>query len=129
MGFDESLAHIIEAGSDFFLMPSRFEPCGLNQMISMRYGTIPIVTCVGGLRDTVTALGEGDSPAGIRVKSPTPADLLAAVRQACDLYRDPKGLLCTTRENAMRKDVSWRHSAIQYYKLYTKMINFRERWR
>ena len=62
VGFDESLAHVIEASADFFLMPSRFEPCGLNQMISMRYGTIPIVTCVGGLKDTVTALGEGTTP-------------------------------------------------------------------
>ncbi|HON39171.1 MAG: glycogen synthase GlgA [Pseudomonadota bacterium] len=129
VGFDESLAHVIEAGADFFLMPSRFEPCGLNQMISMRYGTIPIVTCVGGLKDTVTALGEGDNPTGIRVKSPTATDLLAAVRRACDLYQDPKGLFFAIRENAMQKDVSWRHSAIQYYKLYTKMINFRERRR
>ncbi len=129
VGFDESLAHVIEAGADFFLMPSRFEPCGLNQMISMRYGTIPIVTCVGGLKDTVTALGEGDNPTGVRVKRPTVADLLAAVRRACDLYQDPKGSLSATRGNAMRKDVSWRHSAIQYYNLYAKMINFRERRR
>jgi starch synthase len=110
-------------------MPSRFEPCGLNQMISMRYGTIPIVTCVGGLRDTVTALGEGDSPTGVRVKNPTAADLLDAVRQAYSLYQGPKGRLVATRGNAMRKDVSWRHSAIQYYNLYAKMINFRERRR
>jgi starch synthase len=129
IGFDEDLAHSIEAGADFFLMPSRFEPCGLNQMISMRYGTLPIVTRVGGLKDTVTALGEGENPTGLRVERPTPSDLLDAVRRACMLFHEQKALFSVIRRNAMQKDVGWRSSAIQYYSLYTKMINFRERKR
>ena len=129
IGFDEALAHVIEAGADFFLMPSRFEPCGLNQMISMRYGTLPIVTCVGGLKDTVTALGEGNKPSGLRVKKPTIPDLFEALSLACTLYCEQEGLFSTIRRNAMQKDVSWERSAIQYYSLYAKTINFRERRR
>lgn len=129
IGFDESLAHLIEAGSDFFLMPSRFEPCGLNQMISMRYGTIPIVTCVGGLRDTVTALGEGDRPFGLRISLPTARDLLAAVSEACSIYEGQSELFSTLRDNAMQKNVDWTQSAVQYRSMYSEMINFRERKR
>jgi starch synthase len=126
IGFDEALAHSIEAASDFFLMPSRFEPCGLNQMISMRYGTIPIVTGVGGLRDTVTCLGEGDAPHGIRVKRPAAADLRRALNEACDIYLKDSGLFSTLQENAMGKNVDWAQSALQYYGMYNKMINFEE---
>ncbi len=129
LGFDESLAHIIEAGSDFFLMPSRFEPCGLNQMISMRYGTIPIVTCVGGLRDTVTALGEGDLANGLRVFQPTEGDLLNAVQEACTIYKDKPELFAVLRKNAMGENVDWTQSALQYYSMYNKMKDFRERAR
>lgn len=129
LGFDEGLAHVIEAGSDFFLMPSRFEPCGLNQMISMRYGTIPIVTCVGGLKDTVTALGEGDPANGLRVLEPTKGDLLNAVEEACAIYKDKPELLATLRKNAMEKNVDWTHSALQYYSMYNKLKDFRERTR
>jgi starch synthase len=126
IGFDETLAHIIEAGSDFFLMPSRFEPCGLNQMISMRYGTIPIVTCVGGLKDTVTALGEGDRPYGLRMNQPKVKDLLAVIGEACSIYTSQPELFSTLRDNAMQKNVDWTQSAIQYRSMYTEMINLRE---
>lgn len=126
IGFDEALAHVIEAGSDFFLMPSRFEPCGLNQMISMRYGTIPIVTGVGGLRDTVTCLGEGDTPQGVRVKLPAPVQLLRAVDEACALYREDPAAFRRLQKNAMDKNVDWTQSALQYYDMYSKMLNSRE---
>lgn len=126
IGFDEALAHVIEAGSDFFLMPSRFEPCGLNQMISMRYGTIPIVTCVGGLKDTVTALGEGDHPYGLRVNQPTTKDLITAAGQACSIYTDQQAQFSTLRNNAMNQNVDWTQSAIQYRTMYAETINFRE---
>lgn len=126
IGFDEALAHIIEAGSDFFLMPSRFEPCGLNQMISMRYGTIPIVTCVGGLKDTVIAIGEGERPYGLRVKQPTAKDLLAAVEEAYSIYTHQPDLFSTLRDNAMKQNVDWRQSAIRYLSMYDEMLNFRE---
>ncbi|HQG31681.1 MAG TPA: glycogen synthase GlgA [Deltaproteobacteria bacterium] len=126
IGFDEALAHLIEAGSDFFLMPSRFEPCGLNQMISMRYGTIPIVTCVGGLKDTVVALGECEHPYGLRVSRPTTRDLLAAVGEACSIYTDRPELFSSLRDNAMKRNVDWTQSAIQYRTMYDEMINFRE---
>jgi starch synthase len=126
IGFDEALAHVIEAGSDFFLMPSRFEPCGLNQLISMRYGTIPVVTGVGGLRDTVTCLGEGDAPEGIRVMWPSAGKLLHAMEEACAIYGQDPGLFAALRKNAMARDVGWAQSALQYYGMYNKLINFRE---
>jgi starch synthase len=126
IGFDESLAHAIEAGSDFFLMPSRFEPCGLNQMISMRYGTIPIVTCVGGLRDTVKAIGETDTPFGIRVASPTASGLLEASLLAVKLYRGDRPLVDAMISNAMEQDVSWTGPAREYAQLYRNLKKIRE---
>ncbi len=126
IGFDETLAHVIEAGSDFFLMPSRFEPCGLNQMISMRYGTIPIVTGVGGLKDTVRAPEDGESPWGLRVSSPAVDDLMTAVKKACSLYRDNHGGFSEMRKTAMEKNVDWTQSALQYCSMYSKVKDFRE---
>jgi starch synthase len=124
IGFDESLAHIIEAGSDFFLMPSKFEPCGLNQLISMRYGTIPIVTGVGGLKDTVETLGEGEHPTGIRVSTPRTDALLAAVNQALSIFSRRKSVFEIIRINAMKKNVDWQASAREYSRLYDKMMEF-----
>jgi starch synthase len=129
IGFDEAKAHAIEAGSDFFLMPSRFEPCGLNQLISMRYGTIPIVTGVGGLRDTVTALGEGDKPNGLRVTCPSTEAVLDAVSQACRIFKDERDLLNTMISNAMEQDVSWAIPARQYSLIYRNLNIFKERSR
>ncbi|HPS93178.1 MAG TPA: glycogen synthase GlgA [Deltaproteobacteria bacterium] len=129
VGFDETKAHAIEAGADFFLMPSRFEPCGLNQMISMRYGTIPIVTGVGGLKDTVTAYGEGDRPFGLRVSSPAVEALLDAVRFACRIYGQDKDLLDAMKKNAMARDVSWAVPAGEYSRLYCNLKDFEERSR
>jgi starch synthase len=124
IGFSESLAHLIEAGSDFFLMPSRFEPCGLNQLISLRYGTIPIVTNVGGLADTVTAAGEGPLPNGIRVTFPDYASLLGAARYAIEIYNSNMSLLEEMITNSMNTNVSWDNPANEYFELYNKIKGF-----
>jgi starch synthase len=124
IGFNESLAHIIEAGSDFFLMPSRFEPCGLNQMISLRYGTIPIVTNVGGLADTVTAVGERGHPNAIRATFPDYASLLGAARYAIEIYDKNRPCLEEMINNSMRADVSWENPAKEYFELYNKIKGF-----
>lgn len=129
IGFDEIKAHAIEAGSDFFLMPSRFEPCGLNQMISMRYGTIPIVTGVGGLKDTVVGLGEGDRPFGLRVASPDTHALAETISQACRIHTQDKPLLNAMISNAMDQDVSWVKPSRQYARIYQKLKILRERTR
>jgi starch synthase len=129
IGFDEAKAHAIEAGSDFFLMPSRFEPCGLNQMISMRYGTIPIVTGVGGLRDTVVGTDEGDVPNGLVISSLGHEPLLATLRRACGIYEQEQGLFHDMRQAAMAKDVSWTTPAQEYSRLYYNLKDFKERTR
>lgn len=119
--YDETLAHLIEAGSDIFLMPSRFEPCGLNQMYSQRYGTIPIVRRTGGLADTVIdTLPEtlyNNTATGIVFKEANAGALLEAIKRTILLYHNHD----TWRQmqtNAMYKDFSWRNSAEQYLGLY-----------
>ena len=92
IGFDEALAHLIEGGADIFLMPSRFEPCGLNQMYSLRYGTVPVVRAVGGLADTVVdyaTRGDRRMRPGSCFADYTPAALLEALRRALDRFRRP----------------------------------------
>ena len=88
IGFDEGLAHRIEAGADLFLMPSRFEPCGLNQMYSLRYGTSPVVRAVGGLDDTVEDYDGWNRGTGFKFRDYTPHALLLAVRRALEVWRD-----------------------------------------
>ena len=129
MGFDETKAHAIEAGSDYFLMPSRFEPCGLNQMISLRYATIPIVSAVGGLKDTISALGEGEAPYGLRLVSPKINALIETVGLACNIYTQQTGLYLAMRKNAMDKDVSWTVPAKEYSRIYCNLKDFKERSR
>jgi starch synthase len=108
LGFNDTLAHRIEAGSDCFLMPSRYEPCGLNQLYSLRYGTIPLVHAVGGLRDTVEpwqpATGTGT---GFLFYEPSARALLEVVQAALAAYANP-GVWQQMMHNAMRKDYSWR---------------------
>ena len=116
IGFDETLAHRIEAGADIFLMPSRFEPCGLNQMYSLRYGTVPVVRATGGLADTVRDAAEPGGN-GIRFTEYTPAALSAAVRRALELFRNPKQWK-TLQQAGMREDFSWDASAREYVKVY-----------
>lgn len=121
IGYDESLAHQIEAGVDIFLMPSRFEPCGLNQMYSQRYGTLPIVRKTGGLADTVVdALPDNianDTASGFVFNDAAPGALLEAIKRSLVLYHNPK-LWQQLQRNAMSKDFSWQNSANQYLQLY-----------
>ncbi|NBG86890.1 glycogen synthase GlgA [Isachenkonia alkalipeptolytica] len=125
IGFEETLAREIYAGSDFFLMPSLFEPCGLGQLIAMHYGTIPIVRETGGLRDTVTPFneytGEGN---GFSFAHYNAHDLLYTLRRATAFYHKPE-VIETLRENAMKVDVSWRKSAREYHSLYRDLIQRR----
>jgi starch synthase len=124
IGYDEALAHLIEAGSDAFLMPSRFEPCGLNQMYSQRYGTVPIVRKTGGLADTVIdALPEtlgNQTATGIVFNEASPSALLEAIKRTLVLYSMPDSWK-KIQVNAMGKDFSWQRSAKQYLELYQKL--------
>ena len=121
IGFNERLAHHIEAGADLFLMPSRFEPCGLNQLYSLRYGTVPIVRATGGLDDTVEDVnGIPDHGTGFKFREYTAAALLQTVERALTLYQDAeawKGV----QQRGMREDHSWDVSATAYVKLYEGM--------
>jgi starch synthase len=123
IGFDESLAHLIEAGSDMFLMPSRFEPCGLNQMYSMRYGTVPVVHEVGGLADTVVdSRRPGRLKAtGFVFKDYTPAALLETLSRAIALFSDRTGWR-RLQQAGMERDFSWDRSAREYVKIYDRAI-------
>ena len=119
--YNESLAHRIEAAADLFLMPSLFEPCGLNQLYSLRYGTLPVVRRVGGLADTVVdtdadTLRTG-SATGFVFEQPTPEALLQAARRAIDLWHDTQ-LWRQVQLTAMAQDFSWQQSAARYLALY-----------
>src|SRR5947209_18481666 len=104
IGFDQALSHRIEAGADFFLMPSKYEPCGLNQMYSLRYGTIPIVRVTGGLDDSVTDISEEpDSADGIKFSEYSVRALAKAIRKALVLY-EHRELFSRYRQNGMSAD-------------------------
>jgi starch synthase len=119
IGFDQGLSHLVEAGVDFFLMPSRYEPCGLNQMYSLRYGTVPIVRATGGLVDTVEGGLDGT---GILFEDFHPSALLAALRRAQALYAEPERMLAF-RQRGMGRDFSWAASARQYERLFTSLLS------
>jgi starch synthase len=122
IGFDERLAHYIEAGADAFLMPSRFEPCGLNQMYSLRYGTVPIVRATGGLEDTVDDYDSGTGTGnGFKFRDYTPAALVQALRRAVNLYADAAAWK-RVQVAGMREDHSWDVSAREYVKVYRSAI-------
>jgi starch synthase len=126
--FDEALAHLIEAGADAFLMPSRFEPCGMNQMYSQRYGTPPIVRATGGLADTVvdcsaTALADG-SAGGFVFHEASAAALLAAVRRAAVTWQDSASWR-TLQRNGMAWDFGWDASARRYAAIYARLATNR----
>lgn len=123
IGYDEELAHRIEAGADLFLMPSRFEPCGLNQMYSLRYGTPPVVFRTGGLADTVVDADEAalieHKATGFVFDEPTSAAFLAAIRRALHVYRQPQKWL-QLQQAGMRQDFGWDKSAAEYLILYQR---------
>jgi starch synthase len=115
IGFDEALAHLIEGGADCFLMPSRFEPCGLNQMYSQRYGTPPVARATGGLADTI-----GDGETGFLFDRAEPAALVAATRRALGAWREPRRWRELQRAG-MGRDFSWRTAARRYAELYSRL--------
>ncbi len=123
IGFDNALAHKIEAGADMFLMPSRYEPCGLNQLYSLKYGTIPIVRATGGLNDTIENYDPvRKSGNGFKFTEYSSKTLLTTIKTAVDFYRD-KSQWNRLMINAMGEDFSWSHSAREYVELYKKAVN------
>ena len=118
-GFDEALSHQLEAAGDFFLMPSLFEPCGLNQIYSLRYGTVPLVRLTGGLKDTVRDLAETE-PTGIGFVEPTVQALLEALHRALVLYQHPVWYK-EVQQRGMQQRFGWAESAVQYQELYQQL--------
>ncbi len=122
--YDNKLAHFIEAGSDFFLMPSKYEPCGLNQMYSLKYGTVPIVRKTGGLADTIVdVVNNPEEGYGFVFQNFTADDLWGAVKNALNIYKDKKRFV-EIRKKAMELDFSWEVSAQKYIDLYNKVLQF-----
>lgn len=124
--FDEALAHQIEAGADIFLMPSQYEPSGLNQLYSLKYGTVPVVRATGGLADTITdttpaTLADGTAT-GFSFVPPTAAGLREALQRALDLYRQQPAAWRQLQQTGMRQDWSWDRMAVEYEKLYARVI-------
>ena len=119
VAYDNSLAHQIEAGSDMFLMPSRYEPCGLNQMYSLKYGTVPVVRATGGLDDSVQDF-DGENGTGFKFREYTAAALLAVIRRALAVFRQPERWRRLVA-HGMRQDFSWRVSAGQYAAIYERL--------
>jgi len=114
IGYDNALAHKVEAGADLFLMPSRYEPCGLNQIYSLKYGTVPVVRATGGLDDTI----EGGT--GFKFWNYSGSALMGALRAAREAFADAEGWRATMLAG-MAKDFSWRVSAAEYARLYERL--------
>ncbi len=124
IGYNEKYSHMIEAGSDFFVMPSRYEPCGLNQMYSMLYGTAPVVRATGGLEDTVANFDPSspEKSSGFKFWDLNPGALLGTMRWAASVYRDRPIEFKRMRSGMMRQDFSWNHTAALYEELYKDAI-------
>lgn len=124
--FDNALAHRIYAGADLFLMPSLFEPCGLSQIISMRYGTVPLVRETGGLKDTVSPYNEftGEGT-GFSFRNAIPGEFYQIVRYAADVYQNKKEAWEWLIRNGMNKDFSWTESARRYVRIYQEVLGSR----
>lgn len=120
IGYSNKLAHMVEAGADFFVMPSRYEPCGLNQMYSMRYGTVPIVRATGGLEDSVINYSGSrvNNATGFKLYDLYPASLRHTMRWAASVYRDDKSAFEEIVINGMKMDFSWESTAVEYEELY-----------
>ncbi len=122
IAYDDTLAHLIEAGADIFLMPSRYEPCGLNQMISLKYGTVPLVRATGGLDDTISNfVPEKGIGNGFKFKEYSSSALLEKVSEALSIYRSPKHW-SRLIQNGMSEDHSWQASAEKYLALYKSLV-------
>ena len=124
VGYEEALSHQLEAGADSFLMPSRFEPCGLNQMYSQRYGTVPLVHATGGLIDTVVdyspeALKNGTA-SGFQFHGLSPDAFFGGIKRVVAAYQD-KDIWEQLQKNGMRKDFSWKTSAAAYREIYQQL--------
>jgi starch synthase len=126
IGFDEAYAHLIEAGADVFLMPSRFEPCGMNQMYSQRYGTVPIVHATGGLLDSVVdctpATLKNHTATGFVFREPTEAALRQAIERAAGTWEN-RGTWRALQTNGMARDFSWAESAGRYLEVYAQVVS------
>jgi starch synthase len=124
IGYNDDLAHLIEAGADIFLMPSHYEPCGLNQIYSLKYGTVPVVRKTGGLADTVQDWGEynthgADTGTGFSFVNYQPQPLIHAVQRAVNDFHN-KPVWKKIQTNGMKKDFSWKKSALKYNEIYEK---------
>jgi starch synthase len=120
--YNEALAHQIYAGSDFLIMPSRVEPCGLNQMYAMRYGTIPIVRSIGGLKDTVPDIAEPNGAGrGIRFDQVSLDDIGYAIHRAASMWHNEPGIIDLMRQRIMAIDFSWEHAVHQYFYVYQRV--------
>jgi starch synthase len=125
--FDEALAHQVEGGADIYLMPSLYEPAGLNQLYSLKYGTVPVVRATGGLADTIVdctpeTLTKGTAT-GFSFLAYTSTALLGAIQRALELYRDSPDKWLALMRNGMRQDWSWEHIAGEYEKLYERVVS------
>ncbi len=124
IGFDNKLAHLIEAGSDFFLMPSRYEPCGLNQIYSLRYGTVPIVTQTGGLKDSVVDINtDPERGTGFHLAAPEPGAICSGVKKAVSLWYRERDTVTAMIKRGMKMNFSWKESAGKYRELYRNLTS------
>ncbi|MFH1197344.1 MAG: glycogen synthase GlgA [bacterium] len=124
LGFDDALAHFIEAGADMLLMPSRYEPCGLNQLYSLVYGTVPIVRETGGLADTVQRFDDKNQNGnGFVFKKYTSEEMMKEIKRAVEIYKDDKKTWTKIMKNGMKSDFSWLNSAKNYVDLYKKITS------
>ena len=128
IGYDEAQSHRIFAGSDCILVPSRFEPCGLNQMYSMRYGTVPIVRKTGGLADTVINYSESniENSTGFTFDFLDHDALFNTMRWALSIYQEKPANFAKLIENGMNKDFSWKHTAVEYEETYREVLGILE---
>jgi starch synthase len=123
IGYSEELSHRIEAGADFFLMPSLFEPCGLSQLYALRYGTLPVVHATGGLEDTVEQYNEGEGTGtGFKFYAPEAARFFDAIRWAVETWNERPSHVTMMREQAMQQRFEWEDSARRYVEIYRRAL-------
>ena len=119
-GYNEHLAHLIIAGCDIFIVPSRYEPCGLTQLYSLKYGTIPVVHATGGLEDSVNNIKDSTGN-GIKFSPLTPYNLKIAIMKAVELYQDDRDRWKKIMINGMKENHNWDYQILQYHNLYRSL--------